>query len=105
MPTDLRTVKTLPYFKRISLTNTNAHEIYVAGISQKFTVGSENTKIYAARNGAIDGEAMPVDKAWIPAGNLMAFDFQLGTSEPDSMFVSAESATALDPAIVIVIME
>ena len=101
MATNLSTVQIFPYYKKITLANTNTHEIIISDKSQTISIGSEASKIYVARNGATDGVAMPADKVWVSAGNLIAFNLQHGTGKAESFFVAPDSA----PADILVIME
>jgi len=101
MPTDLSTAQVFPYFAEIALANSNAHKIIISEKSKSITIGSEAKKVYVARNGATDGAAMPANKVWVTAGNLIQFEWQLGTGKTEEIYISTDAP----PANVIVIME
>lgn len=101
MALDLSTVQLFPHFKVITVNDTNALEIKISEKSKKISIGSESVKLFIARNGATDGAAMPTDKLFITAGNLLVFEWQLGTGKPESIFVSASTS----PADIIIVQE
>jgi hypothetical protein len=101
MALDLSEVQLFPHFKTTTLNDTNALEIKISEKSKKISIGSETVKLFVARNGATDGAAMPADKLFINAGNLLVFEWQLGTGKPESIFVSASTA----PAQIVIVQE
>jgi len=101
MALDLTGQQTFPYYKVITV-NTTAYEIVLPSQVTQVTFGSSASALFVGQNGCTDGEAMPLDKMFVPANNAFQVRIGRGNSRALSVFVASQSGTA---SVVVVLEE
>lgn len=91
MAENLKGVNEFPYYKTIAV-DTTTTEILLPSEARFITIGSETLTVYVTQNGATDGGAVPSDRVFIPANNLLPIRLGSGIQRKN-IFISAKTGT------------
>ena len=91
MAIDLKGINKFPYFYNFTATTT-ATEIYLPAEARTISFGSETKALYIAQNNAVDGDAMPSHKGFVPSGNYIQIKLGIGLQRA-SMFLAVKSGS------------
>ncbi len=91
MAENLKGVNEFPYYKTIAV-DTTTTEILLPSEARFITIGSETLTVYVTQNGATDGGAVPSDRVFIPANNLLPIRLGSGIQRKN-IFISAKTGS------------
>ena len=91
MAENLKGVNEFPYYKTIAV-DTTTTEILLPSEARFITIGSETLTVYVTQNGASDGGAVPSDRVFIPANNLLPIRLGSGIQRKN-IFISAKTGS------------